>query len=779
MAVNKEFVFKIQVDTGNGTQEIQKVAKNLNDFDKLVTELNKEIRTTDFGTAKFNQLNSTLQQVRKSKQEVVTAAQKETEALNNNTKATEDSSKGFIALQRQIRETRKQLQLAQEQGDEEAFGRLKNQLDDLEDNYEIVNLKSKKFGDALAGLKGPLGIVGQGIQGVEQGFKLLIANPIIAVISAIVGVFLLLKESLSKTTEGQETLNRISGAFGKIIGPVMAIVESVAIPVFEALAEVIEFVAEGFNKFAQLLGISEDKIKEASKNSSEVLKKQAEDEKARQEEATKKLKEEEQKRAEERKKRAEEYKQNVKETQDAITAYEEEGRQARGLTRADEIADETKKYNELLKRAKKYGQDTEGITKAYREKIKKINSDFDDKDFQDSVKAADDKSNTLLAKKNQELQETIRLYGEESIQVKKIQDEIFQIQLQGLQNQILLFETKKQLTDDEILQLEKLKESYQTLLTTQKKTNDDRLKSDIQTNLQKKQEQKKSYDDEFTVKFEAAKFDYEAQQALLDEKVSQDKKYYDDLLSNQTLTAEQRKNIENDLTNNLAQNAQTQVEIDKLKFDSQQALLMATANAFSALSDIIGKETKAGKALSVASSLINTYTAIAGQLAAFAGVPVPGYAIVQAVATGLVGFKAVADILKTPVPENGSTTTAKGPSAASVPRPRGLAKGGMIFGPGSGTSDSVPALLSAGESIINSRSTRMFKPLLSTINQLGGGKKFAAGGIAELSTVQGQAMDSLNSALMSSTAPVKAYVVSGDLTNQQMFDRAQKSRSTL
>ncbi len=53
-----------------------------------------------------------------------------------------------------------------------------------------------------------------------------------------------------------------------------------------------------------------------------------------------------------------------------------------------------------------------------------------------------------------------------------------------------------------------------------------------------------------------------------------------------------------------------------------------------------------------------------------------------------------------------------------------FADGGMIKGPGSGTSDSINARLSNGESIINARSTAMFNPILSAINQIGGGVAF-------------------------------------------------------
>ena len=82
----------------------------------------------------------------------------------------------------------------------------------------------------------------------------------------------------------------------------------------------------------------------------------------------------------------------------------------------------------------------------------------------------------------------------------------------------------------------------------------------------------------------------------------------------------------------------------------------AYANALSAFSSLLGKETAAGKGLAVAASLINTYAAIAAQLKASAGSPgavVPGYAIAQAVATGVQGFMAVKEILAVKTPGGG------------------------------------------------------------------------------------------------------------------------------
>lgn len=115
--------------------------------------------------------------------------------------------------------------------------------------------------------------------------------------------------------------------------------------------------------------------------------------------------------------------------------------------------------------------------------------------------------------------------------------------------------------------------------------------------------------------------------------------------------------------------AQTVIANEEILFNQRQQFANATGNVLTTLSDIVGKETAAGKAMAVAAALINTYSAIAGQLRAFAGVPVPGYAIVQAVATGLAGFAAVRNILKTNVPGKSSAGGASVPSISSITAP--------------------------------------------------------------------------------------------------------------
>jgi chemotaxis protein histidine kinase CheA len=118
--------------------------------------------------------------------------------------------------------------------------------------------------------------------------------------------------------------------------------------------------------------------------------------------------------------------------------------------------------------------------------------------------------------------------------------------------------------------------------------------------------------------------------------------------------------------------ADASLQIQKLELDAKQTALNGYASALSSISGIIGQETEAGKGLAIASSLVNTYASIAGQLKAFSGVPIPGYAIAQAIATGVVGFANVKKI-------------------ASVKIPKTQGSGGAVSGSVTGSGGSAPA----------------------------------------------------------------------------------------
>ena len=114
------------------------------------------------------------------------------------------------------------------------------------------------------------------------------------------------------------------------------------------------------------------------------------------------------------------------------------------------------------------------------------------------------------------------------------------------------------------------------------------------------------------------------------------------------------------------------IKIAELEEEAKRASLEGYAGAINSLSNTIGQETAAGKGLAVASSLINTYAAITGQLKTAAGSPggaIPGYAIAQAIATGVAGFAAVKKIVAVQVPGGGGSGSSQTGSLPTAPTP--------------------------------------------------------------------------------------------------------------
>lgn len=139
-------------------------------------------------------------------------------------------------------------------------------------------------------------------------------------------------------------------------------------------------------------------------------------------------------------------------------------------------------------------------------------------------------------------------------------------------------------------------------------------------------------------------------------------------LFGQNKLAETQKTLDEQVAANKAA-ADAEVEIEKKKTEAKLALLNAVSGGLSLAADELGESTVAGKAAAVAAATISTYAAIAGQLQAFSGVPIPGYAIAQAILTGAQGLLQVKKILSVKVPKG------KG-SAGSAPSIGGAGGGG-------------------------------------------------------------------------------------------------------
>lgn len=151
-----------------------------------------------------------------------------------------------------------------------------------------------------------------------------------------------------------------------------------------------------------------------------------------------------------------------------------------------------------------------------------------------------------------------------------------------------------------------------------------------------------------------------------------------------------------------------QVAINEAYVKNEQAkqqAVRAVTNGLVGLLETLGEENstfaKMAKVITLAQIAIDTGRALSSGIASASALPFP--ANLAAIATTV------------------ATVLANVATAISTVKSAKFATGGKVNGPGSGTSDSIPAMLSNGEYVMTARATRMFEPLLAAMNGIGAG----------------------------------------------------------
>lgn len=539
---------------------------------------------------------------------------------------TEETGDAFVKLQLQIRKTQKELQEAAAAGDKVKFEKLRAQLDDLEDGLEKVQFQSKQFEDQLASLPGPAGQAGGAVKGVSDAFKLLLANPVIATIGAIIGIFLLFKKSLESTAEGQATLNRISEAFGKILGPIMATIEAVALPLFKGLAVVLEKVGEGFAYVARKLGIADSKIKEASSGIKD-FKKANEDAAKAAKDASDKAEADAKKKAEDAKKRAEESKRQAEEARKK--AEELKQKRIEEAKSAIELASKAQSAEQNLANARK---------KRFDDRIEEIKNEQVEADV--AYKIEIDRINNLL--KVQGLAEKERkqlLIDRTNAEAKYLEDK------KKMEGQIIDEEKKRA--------EEKKKED--------EKAAEDKKKKDEEDAKKKEEDAKKLADAESQARADkAARIyqEYELQNTLTAQSFQSQIDTFDKVRELERADMVAKMASADALAAFDAETAKTRVEIERA---ATEAKLGIVSNALGTIAQAVGEQTVAGKALAVAQATIDTYLGATKALATYP----PPFGAIAAGTVILAGLLNVKKIISTKIPAMPGATGGGGGSMSA------------------------------------------------------------------------------------------------------------------
>lgn len=139
----------------------------------------------------------------------------------------------------------------------------------------------------------------------------------------------------------------------------------------------------------------------------------------------------------------------------------------------------------------------------------------------------------------------------------------------------------------------------------------------------------------------------------------------------------------------------------KAYYTSMRSLTNSLVSLTAAIGESDENFARLSKIITLAQITIDTGRAISAGVASASSLPYPANlaAIASTVATVLANIA----------------------TAVSTVKSANFAQGGKVTGPGTGTSDSIPANLSNGEFVMTARATKLFEPLLAAMNEVGAG----------------------------------------------------------
>lgn len=615
----------------------------------------------------------------------------------------------------------------------------------------------------LGSVKQAFVVVAQGASMLGKQLLALMANPIVAFLAAIAAAFMVLKNGIQSS---EERMNK----FKVIMAPMKMVFDVVSVAIGKLCGVLLDLVGLAsdaimwLNKMAESLPVLGKHFEEQNKKVKEYIdieKQRQEITKATRDEVVKSA-EREREISDLRAKFAEKDKYSNEERLkflDQAIAKEKEQAEANkrlaqmrleNLEREAALADNDAAMNDKLAEAKAevIKADTALSNKmrelnAQRvEAINGINAEIaaEKKAAEERVKAWREaqKKKAEALKQQQDTEEQLWKEAEDSL-IELIKDN-YEKQRQQVQTQYMreIEDLKERLTTEKnlttsakdainLLIINKQKQMGEELKAIEKAATDEQIQKDAEEIQRKADLERMTLEARLEVVQEGTAEFFNLRQQEIDMEYDQEKQRIADLVA-----SEEEKNALLELAQQ--KHAQRTEENKKKQADNEKAILQAKKqaeldayNSVKSGIDALAQHSKAfaimSKAIALAEIAINTGKALSAGIAqAAAAGPFPANLIAIATTVGTV-LANIASAIATVK----SAKFAKGGRVYT----RQYASGGDVRGAGTGTSDSIHAMLSNGESVMTAAATSMYAPVLSAMNQSAGGNPITGGGSAQ------------------------------------------------
>ena len=763
-------VLEVIVDNNKAISAIAEYNQLIDEQKKKQKALADELKAGKISQADYQK------EMAKSKEETKVysrSVQELSKEVQNNVKQSQEQEGSMRSLRAQLSNLTKEfdeLSRAEREGDAgrakmNEINRITNEIKAAEEQtqryYRNVGNYSGGIMDAFTKTGGAVGKVINPVKNVTAGFKAMSATPLITILGALVTIINMVVEKLN-SSEG--SMNRVKVALAPLTAG-----STLLTKVLQKLGEGVAWLADKLGKWADKMGLVSDAMKEEQRLTIAELELTKKRREALTQDADAELK------IAQLKEKATDklnysHSERLAFLKEAVAAEEEMARRNKEIAAQEyqilldrsKLAENSAEENEALAQA--YANMIKQET-AYLSKKKKLNAQITEATNQakaerkaaltaelNAIKEANDKRIALIVNDNDRERAAeeanhahtlealkLRLETEKNLTAKareainqqiELENQRHQKRMAELDNEALLkrIETEQQNLALKLAAVKKdTEEEYQLKLEALKKEMEAEL-----LNTQLTEEQKTL----IRAKYEAERTNMEQEWTNASMQRTMDAMHleYENKIAEAALQGQntlqlelQMKQAELDALHQLEgekdeefrarqleamkavadkkkQIADYEVQIEQTKYEA----IGQITGALSGLLAAFGEENKelamASKVIALAEIAINTGKAIAAGVAQAQSVPFPGN--IAAIATTV------------------ATVLANITSAISTVKSAKFATGGFVSGPGTATSDSIPAMLSNGESVMNARSTAMFAPLLSTLNQAGGGVAF-------------------------------------------------------
>jgi hypothetical protein len=340
--------------------------------------------------------------------------------------------------------------------------------------------------------------------------------------------------------------------------------------------------------------------------------------------------------------------QQAEEKAEGEKASAEREKQNQKELEAQAILDDAK-----IKMLSEQRQQEAAINKTYDERQKKL----------DEAGIKDDGS--LLAARNKELEDVQKKFQDEEAEneanfQKALNDIRTAIRLEGIKDenekareQILIDFQKRR---EETLNNEKLTQEQKTALQLELAQQEQQALNTLQDSIDLANSERALA--ELDAEMKQAELSFQIQKDLVDQKDALIQEQYQKGLI-----------TEAQFTEGIKANALARVEIDKAEVNAKMENASKIAGLLGGLSDLVGKESAAGKAFAVAQATIDTYLSAQKAYQSMVGIPVAGPAL-AAVAAGVAiagGIKNIREITRVKLPGGGGGGASAPSITASAP----------------------------------------------------------------------------------------------------------------